>query len=111
MVSMVLWVGKFSGCCGGSCARCGGGGSGGFCSALTWFALVLLAWGMLFVVGQGGRLFVELAEIEDGWYWRNGMVGSMPEIGSGYFGMLVLGNAGGRLGSVASCTEPIALCG
>jgi hypothetical protein len=40
MVSMVPWVGKFLGCCEGSCACCGGGGSGGFCLALTWFALV-----------------------------------------------------------------------
>jgi hypothetical protein len=57
------------------------------------------------VVGQGGRLFVELAEVEDGWYWRNGMVGNMLEIGSGYFGMLVLDNAGGRMGCAAGCAE------
>jgi hypothetical protein len=63
------------------------------------------------VVGQGGRLFVELAEVEDDWYWRNGMVGNMLEIGSGYFGMLVLDKAGGRMVSVAGCVEPTAWCG
>jgi hypothetical protein len=45
IVSMVSWVGKFSGCYGCSCACCGGGGGGGFCSALTWLALVLLGVG------------------------------------------------------------------
>jgi hypothetical protein len=45
IVSMVPWVGKFSGCCGGPCACCGGGGSGGFCSVLTWLELVPLGTG------------------------------------------------------------------
>jgi hypothetical protein len=45
IVSIVLWVGKFLGCCEGSCACCGGGGSGGFCSTLTWLALVPLGAG------------------------------------------------------------------
>jgi hypothetical protein len=63
------------------------------------------------VVGRGGRLFVELAEVEDGWYWRSGMVGNMPEIGYGYFGMLVLDNVRGRMGSAAGCAEPTAWCG
>jgi hypothetical protein len=45
IASMVPWLGKFSGCCGGSCTYCGGGGSGGFCSALTWLALVPLGVG------------------------------------------------------------------
>jgi hypothetical protein len=54
---------------------------------------------------------VELAEVEDDWYWRNGMVGNMLEIGSGYFGMLVLDKAGGRMVSVAGCVEPTAWCG
>jgi hypothetical protein len=50
-------------------------------------------------------------EVEDGWYWRNGMVSNMLEIGSAYFGTLVLDNAGGKIGSVAGCAEPIAWCG
>jgi hypothetical protein len=54
---------------------------------------------------------VELAEVEDGWYWRSGMVGNMPEIGYGYFGMLVLDNVRGRMGSAAGCAEPTAWCG
>jgi hypothetical protein len=100
MVSMVPWVGKFSGCC-----------RGGFCSALTWFALVLF--GVVYVIcgWAGDRLIVELAEVEDGWYWCSGMAGNMLEIGYGYFGMLVLDNARGRMGSVAGCVEPTAWCG
>jgi hypothetical protein len=54
---------------------------------------------------------VELAEVEDGWYWCNGMVGNMPEIGSGYFSMPVLDNVEGRMGSVAGCAGPTAWCG
>jgi hypothetical protein len=111
MVSMVPWVGKFSSCCGGFCACCGGGGSGEFFSALTWLALVLLGVGYVICCRVGGRLFVELAEVDDGWYWRNGMVGNMSKIGSDYFGMLVLGNVGGMIGSVAGCAEPTAWCG
>jgi hypothetical protein len=53
MVSMVSWVEKFSGCCGGSCACCEGGGSDGFCSAFTWFALVLLGVGYV-ICGRAG---------------------------------------------------------
>jgi hypothetical protein len=63
------------------------------------------------VVGRGDRLFVELAEVGDGWCWHSGMAGNMLEIGSGYFGMLVLDDAGGRMGSAASCAEPTAWCG
>jgi hypothetical protein len=55
-----------------------------------------------------GRLFVELAEVEDGWWWCIGMIGCMLEIGSGNFGMLVLDNAEDRMGYIASCAEPIA---
>jgi hypothetical protein len=51
---------------------------------------------------------VELAEVGDGWCWHSGMAGNMLEIGSGYFGMLVLDDPGGRMGSVASCAEPTA---
>jgi hypothetical protein len=60
------------------------------------------------VVEEGGRLFVELAEVEDGWWWRSGMIGSMLEIGLGNFGMLVLDNAEGRMTNVVGCAEPIA---
>jgi hypothetical protein len=49
------------------------------------------------VVEQGGRLFVELSEVEDGWWWRSGMIGSMLEIGFRNFGMLVLDNAEDRI--------------
>jgi hypothetical protein len=62
----------------------------------------------LFKVVLSHRLFVELVEVEDGWWWRNGMIGNMLMIGLGNFGMLVLGNAEGRMGSFASYTEPIA---
>jgi hypothetical protein len=111
MVSMVLWVGKFSGCCGGSCGSCGVGGSGGFCSSLTWLALVLLGVGYAICGSGGGRLFVELAEVGDGWWWRSGMIGNMSGIGPSYCGMLVSDNEGGRMGSVAGYAEPIAWCG
>jgi hypothetical protein len=30
-----------------------------------------------------GMLFVELAEVVDGWLWHSGMTGSMPEVGFG----------------------------
>jgi hypothetical protein len=35
----------------------------------------------------------------------------MPEVGFGYFGMVGLDNAEGRMGSVAGGEESIALCG
>jgi hypothetical protein len=60
------------------------------------------------VVEQGGRLFVELAEFDDGWWLRSGIIVSMLEIGSGNFGMLVLDNAEGRMRNVAGCAESIA---
>jgi hypothetical protein len=63
------------------------------------------------VVEQGGRLFVRLVEVEDGWGWRSGMIGNMLAIGLGNFGMLVLDNAEGRMGGVAGYVEPIAWCG
>jgi hypothetical protein len=46
-----------------------------------------------------GMLFVELAKIEDGWLLRNGRIGNMPELGIGYFGMLVVGKVKGRMES------------
>jgi hypothetical protein len=39
------------------------------------------------------------------------MIGNTLEIGSGYFGMLGLDNAEGRIGSVAGYAESIAWCG
>jgi hypothetical protein len=45
IVSMVPWVRKFLGCCGGSWTCGGGGGGGGLVSVLTWLALVLLGVG------------------------------------------------------------------
>jgi hypothetical protein len=66
---------------------------------------------MLFVLEQGGRSFMELAEVQDGWGWCSDMVGSMLEIGSGNFGMLVLDNAEGMVRNVADYAEPIASCG
>jgi hypothetical protein len=63
------------------------------------------------VVEQGGRLFVELAEVEDGWWWHSGMISSVLEIGSRNFGMLVLDNAEGKMRNVAGCAEPIAWYG
>jgi hypothetical protein len=66
---------------------------------------------MLFVVEQGGRSFAELAEVQDGWGWRSGMIGSMLEVGSGNFGMFVLDNAKGMMRNVVGCTKPITWCG
>jgi hypothetical protein len=57
---------------------------------------------------QGGRLFVELAEVEDDWWWHSCMIGSMLEIGSKKFDMLVLDNAEVRMRNVVGWAEPIA---
>jgi hypothetical protein len=54
---------------------------------------------------------VELAEVENCWKWRSDMIGNMLEVGFGYFGMLGLDNAEGRMGSVAGFAEHIAWCG
>jgi hypothetical protein len=55
IVSMVPWVRKFLGCCGGSwtCGRGGGGGGGGLVSVLTWLALVLLGVGYVICGSMG----------------------------------------------------------
>jgi hypothetical protein len=66
---------------------------------------------MLFVVVLGGRSFVELAKVRDGWGWRSGMIGSMLKVGSGNFGMFVLDNAKVIMRNVVVCLEPIAWCG
>jgi hypothetical protein len=60
------------------------------------------------VVEQGGRLFVGLAKVEDGWWW---CIGNMLVIGLGNFDTLVLGNVEGRMGSDAGYAGPIAWCG
>jgi hypothetical protein len=44
---------------------------------------------MLFVVELGGRSFVEVAKVQDGWGWGSGMIVIMLKVGSGYFGMFV----------------------
>jgi hypothetical protein len=58
-----------------------------------------------------GRLFVELAMAEDGWWWRNGMIGSRPELGQGCFDMSVMEIVKGKMQSIASGVESTALCG
>jgi hypothetical protein len=66
---------------------------------------------MLFVVERGGRSFVELAKVQDGWGWCSGVISSMLKVGSVNFGMFVLDNAKGIMRNVAGCAEPIAWCG
>jgi hypothetical protein len=66
---------------------------------------------MLFVVELGGRSFVEVAKVQDGWWWGSGMTGIMLKVGSGYFGMFVLDNAKGIMRNVVGCVEPIAWYG
>jgi hypothetical protein len=56
-------------------------------------------------------LFVELAEVGDGWLWCSGMVGSMPEVGLGYFGVFVLERVNDRMVSIAGGWESTAWCG
>jgi hypothetical protein len=53
IVSMVPWVGKFSGCCRGSWTCGGGGGGSGLVSVLTWLALVLLGVGHMICCTAG----------------------------------------------------------
>jgi hypothetical protein len=54
---------------------------------------------------------VELAKVEDGWWWSSAMIGNMPEVGFGYFGMLGLDNTEGRIGNIAGGMRSIAWCG
>jgi hypothetical protein len=63
------------------------------------------------MVEMGGRSFVELANVQDGWGWHSGMIGSMLKVGSGNFGMFVLDNTKGIMRNVDVCAEPIAWCG
>jgi hypothetical protein len=54
---------------------------------------------------------VALVKVEDCWWWCSGRIDNIPEVGFGYFGMLGLDNAEGRMGSVASGMESTVLCG
>jgi hypothetical protein len=63
------------------------------------------------VVEMGGRSFVELANVQDGWGWHSGMIGSMLKVGSENFGMFVLDNTKGIMRNVDVCAESIAWCG
>jgi hypothetical protein len=53
---------------------------------------------------------VELAEIEHGWLWRNGITGSMPGVGFGCYDRLGAKNAKGTMENIVSGEEPIAWC-
>jgi hypothetical protein len=55
-------------------------------------------------------LFTELVKVEDGWLWSNGRIGSMPKVGSYYFGRLVVEEAKDRMKNIVGGEEPIALC-
>jgi hypothetical protein len=57
------------------------------------------------VVLVEGTLFVELGKVEDG------RIGSMLEVGFGYFGSLVLEEAKDRKENIDDGEEPIAWCG
>jgi hypothetical protein len=82
----------------------------GFGSVLTWLALVLFCVWYVICSTAGDRLFVELAKVEDGWWWHSGMIGNMLEVGFGYFGMLGLDNTEGRMENIVGGTKPIAWC-
>jgi hypothetical protein len=62
------------------------------------------------VVLTEGMLFVELANVEDGWLWYNGRIGIRPELEFDYFGKLVE-RAKCRMGNI-DCEEVAnATCG
>jgi hypothetical protein len=65
---------------------------------------------MLSVELGEGILFVELANVEGGWLWRNGRIDSMPEVGFGCFDKLVVEKANDRMGCIIGGEEPIAWC-
>jgi hypothetical protein len=69
IVSMVPWVGKLTGCCGG-----------GLGSVLAWLALMLFGAGYVICGTGGDRLFAGLAKIEDNWLWHSGRIGSRSEL-------------------------------
>jgi hypothetical protein len=66
---------------------------------------------MLFEVELGGRSFVVLAKVQDGWGWHSSLIGRMLKVGFGNFGMFVLDNVKGIMRNVVGCVEPIVWCG
>jgi hypothetical protein len=56
-------------------------------------------------------LFVELVKVVDDWLWRSGRIGNMPEVGHGYFGMLVVETAKDKMKNIVNSDGPIAWCG
>jgi hypothetical protein len=58
-----------------------------------------------------GMLFTELAKVEGDWLWCSGRIGSMPEVGFGCFGKLVVEEVKDRMKNIAGGAEPIAWCG
>jgi hypothetical protein len=65
---------------------------------------------MLFVELEEGMLFMELTEVEDGWLWRSGMTGSMPEVGFGRLNKLVVKKVKDKMGNIVGGEESIAWC-
>jgi hypothetical protein len=55
-------------------------------------------------------LSVELAKVENGWLWHNGMTGSVPGVGFDFYDRLVAENAKGRMGNIAGGGEHTAWC-
>jgi hypothetical protein len=66
--------------------------------------------GILFVELGEGMLFVELTKVEGGWLWHNSRIGSMLEVGFGYFHKLVVEKEKDGMGSIVGGEEPIAWC-
>jgi hypothetical protein len=50
--------------------------------------------------GGGGRLFLELAKVKDGWWLHSGRIGNRPELGHGCFAMSVVEIAKDKMGSI-----------
>jgi hypothetical protein len=66
---------------------------------------------MLFVELVDGMLFGELVKVAGDWLWRNGRIGSMPEVGFGCSYSVVLKKVKDRMENIAGGDEPIAWCG
>jgi hypothetical protein len=56
-------------------------------------------------------LSVGLAKVGDGWLWRSGMIGSIPEVGIGCFGVFEVEKVRDRMVSIAIGWESTAWCG
>jgi hypothetical protein len=56
-------------------------------------------------------VLAELVKVENDWLWRNGKIGSMPEVGFDYFGKLAMEEMNDRMKNIAGGKEPIAWCG